>query len=326
MNHKDITDDFIREYPDYKSDIMNFNEYLETYWKNSLSGEPFRILLKGIDVDFILKSLIYNVEEAERYKSKTKAKRYATVIGQLFNYIRKTTDIVNSDLYDAISYNRSREDSYMKRMMLYIDKCERLAGIVEQESLTPSEAEKILIWANEQLDQPEWDDATKFRKAMAAMGIKMMMLYGITYRDLRKVKWSAYDKYGRFIIINGFELRLPLKLSVQLREMRQFVLDKKIENSENLLFIDRSGEPWADITSYSGIPDYLGALIGVTSVTSVVKYGIGQLLKAGLSDSVIKEMTGASETLIRGSIAHEDTDLKKSINSKIVMADLYYEF
>ena len=71
MDYKDITNSFIKEYPDYKSDVRNFSEYLEKYWENSLSGDPLRILLKGIDVEFILKSLIYNVENVNRYKTKT---------------------------------------------------------------------------------------------------------------------------------------------------------------------------------------------------------------------------------------------------------------
>lgn len=228
MEYKDITDKFIKEYSDYKSDVINFGEYIEVNWKNSLSGDQLRILLQGIDVNFILKSLIYNVETVKRYKSKTKAKRYATVIGQFFNYIRKTTDIVNPDLYDAISYNRSRENSYMQQMMAYIDKCEMLAGIVEQEPLTSTESEKILVWANEQFIAQEWEDATSFKKAVAATGIKMMMLYGITYRELRKMKWDDYDEVYDCITVNGFELWLPLKLSIQLRNIKDFVFNKKL--------------------------------------------------------------------------------------------------
>lgn len=326
MNFKDILDEFIMEYPDYKSDIDNFSEYLEVYWKNSLEGEPLRILLKGIDAEFILKSLIYNVEEIKRYKTKTKAKRYATVIGQFFSFVRINTDIANAELYDSISFNRLRENSYMKRMMSYIEKCDMLAGIVEQEALSLSQAEELLKWSNEQLEGQEWDDATKFRKAMAAVGIKMMMLYGITYRELRKIKWDDYDKQYGFITINEIELRLPPKLSNQMQRMRQFITHREIENDEGLLFVDRSGEPWAEITSYSGIPDYMGALIGITSVTSIVKYGIGQLLKAGLSDSAIKKITGASDKLIQGCVLHDDDEWKKIINNKIVMAELYYEF
>ena len=326
MDYIDITNDFIKEYPDYKSDVVNFSEYIEVNWKNSLSGDGLRILLQGIDVDFILKSLIYNVETVKRYKSKTKAKRYATVIGQFFNYIRKTTDIVNPDLYDAISYNRLRENSYMQQMMAYIDRCEMLAGIVEQEPLTSTEVEKILIWANEQFLSQKWEDATSFKKAMAAIGIKMMMLYGITYRELRKMKWSDYEEMYDCITVNGFELRLPLKLSVQLRSLKDYIFKKEIVNSDNLIFAGFQGEAWNDITSSSGIPDYMGALIGITSVTSIVKYGISQLLKAGLSDSVIKKMTGASEKVIQGCLLHEDNELKQIINTKILMADQYYEF
>lgn len=326
MEYKEISNGFIKDYPDYKSDIANFNEYLEVYWKNSLSGEPLRILLKGIDVEFILKSLRYNVEEIKRYKTKTKAKRYATVMGQFFNYVRRTTDVANSELYDAISYNHLRENAYMKRMTSYIDKCDMLAGIVEQEALTSSQVERILKWSDEQFEKCDWEDSTNFRKAMAAIGIKIMLLYGVTYRELRKVKWQDYDELYGYITINDFELRLPPKLSRQMYAMKQFVFAKGIKNKDELLFTDYSGEPWADITSYSGIPDYLGTLIGVTSVTSVVKYGISQLLKAGLSDSIIKKVTGASEKLVQGCLTHEDDDLKRYINNKIVMAELYYEF
>lgn len=61
-------------------------------------------------------------------------------------------------------------------------------------------------------------------------------------------------------------------------------------------------------------------------MTSAVKYGISQLFKAGLSDSVIKKVTGASEKLIQGCLFHEDNELKQIINAKILMADQYYEF
>lgn len=326
MDYHNISDNFISEYPDYKSDVSNFTEYLEIHWKNALSGEPLRILLKGIDVEFILQSLIYNVEDIKRYKSKTKAKRYATVVGLFFNYIRRTTDIANPELYDAISFNRLRENSYMKRMMSYIEKCDLLAGIVEQEPLTSMQAKKLLIWSNEQLEDTKWGDTTDFKKAMAAIGIKMMLLYGITYRELRKIKWEHYDEYYGFITINNFLLRLPPKLSRQLQQIKQFVYQYKIRNSEDLLFTDINGEPWGDITSSSGIPDYLGTLVEITSVTSIIKYGIGQLLKSGLSDSIIKKITGASDKLIQGCILHEDDDLINIVNNKIVMAELYYEF
>lgn len=326
MNYVIVKEKFLKEYPDYKHDVDNFTEYLESQWKNSLEDETIRFMIQGLDVEFVLKSLIYNVEITKKYKSKTTAKRYATVIGQYFNYIRRTTEIDNPKLFDAISFNRSRENTYMKRMVAYIENCDLLMGIVEREPLERGEVEKILKWPDEQFERSEWEDITLFRKAMVAIAIKMMLLFGITYRELRRLQWSAYDeKYG-FINLNGFEVRLPRKLSVELKQLKAFVEQNGIRNAEDIIFTDNSGQQWADTTSNSGIPDCLEMLLGVKGVTSVVKYGISQLLKAGLSDSVIKKMTGASDKLIRGCFMHEDEELDKIINNKLVTVDLYYEF
>lgn len=57
-----------------------------------------------------------------------------------------------------------------------------------------------------------------------------------------------------------------------------------------------------------------------------MKYGIVQLIKSGLSDSVIKKIIGASDKLIQGCLLQEDDELIKIINNKIVTAELYYEF
>ena len=54
--------------------------------------------------------------------------------------------------------------------------------------------------------------------------------------------------------------------------------------------------------------------------------GSRELLKAGLSDSIIKKMTGASEKLIQGCILHEDYELDRIVNNKLVTVELYYEF
>lgn len=54
MGYKAISEKFIQRYPDYKSDINNFSEYLNVYWKDSLSNDLFRILVRGMDIEFVL--------------------------------------------------------------------------------------------------------------------------------------------------------------------------------------------------------------------------------------------------------------------------------
>ena len=154
-----------------------------------------------------------------------------------------------------------------------------------------------------------------------------MLVYGITYRELRKLKVDQYDERRGSVTFNGVELRLPIRLAVQMKQMAEYLHKNDIKNEENLFFImDSSGQPWGEITSSSGIPDYLGPLIGSTSITSIVKYGISQLIKAGVNDSIIKQITGASDKLIKGCITKEDEDIMRIVNDRLVTVELYYQF
>lgn len=335
MDYLKIAEEFSGNYPDYKNDVWNFTEYLKKQWKSSLSDANVRFLLQGLNVEFLLDSLIYNVEERKIYKRKNAAKKYATVIGLFFNYIRKNTDIDNPTLFESITYNRLRENAYMKRMMAYINECDKLQGTIELEGVGRSEAEKVLRWSDDQLkDDKRWYsdieakeiDETAFRKAMAALGMKMMLIYGFTYRELRKIKRNQYDSTRNTIMINGLEIRLPINLGIQMKRMIDFLNVNEIRNEQGFLFTNAQGEEWGGITSASGISDILVSLIESTSVTSIVKYGISQLLKAGLNDSIIKQITGASDTLIRGCIVHGDEDIERIINNKLVNVELYYQF
>lgn len=335
MDYLKIAEEFSGKYPDYKNDVWNFTEYLEKQWKNSLSDANIRFLLQGLNVEFLLDSLVYNVEERKIYKRKSAAKKYATVIGLFFNYIRKNTDIENPTLFESISYNRLRENAYMKRMMAYITECDKLQGTIELEGIGRSEAEKVLRWSDDQLeDERKWYsdietkeiDETAFRKAMAALGMKLILIYGFTYRELRKIKMSQYDSTRNTIIVNGFEIRLPINMGIQMKRMKDFLNENEIRNEQGFLFTNAQGEEWGETTSASGISDWLLPLIESTSVTSIVKYGINQLLKTGLNDSIIKKLTGASGTLIKGCIVHDNEDIGRIINTKLVNVELYDRF
>ncbi|MCI5902697.1 MAG: hypothetical protein MRZ74_09225 [Blautia sp.] len=335
MDYVKIVEEFSGKYPDYKNDVWNFSVYLEKQWKNSLSDANIRFLLQGLDVKFLLDSLIYNVEERGIYKRKNAAKKYVTVIGIFFDYIRKNTDIDNPGLFEAISYNKLRENTYMKQMMSYINECNQLQGTIELEGIGRSEAEKVLKWADAQLeDDGKWYgdiekkevDETAFRKAMVALGLKLMLIYGFTYRELRKIKIDQYNSIRNTITVGGFEIRLPINMGIQMKRMKDFLEKNKIRNKKGFLFTNAQGEEWGETTSASGISDTLSQLIESTSVTSIIKYGISQLLKAGLNDSIIKQITGASDTLIKGCIVHKDEDIERIINNRLVDVELYYQF
>ncbi len=317
MNYISITNQFINEYSDYKNDLRHFNIYLEKMWNGSLEDDSIRFMLQGLDVNFLVESLRYNVEVEEIYKSKSSAKRYATVIGQFFDYLRKNTEMENKELYDAISFNRQRENAYMKKMMSYISKSDKLAGIIEIQAIGKSDAERIIEWADQQIENVQ-----DFRKMIAAAGIKMMLLYGITYRELRRFSLNQYNEERDTIKLDIYELRLPIKFSIQMKCVKEEV----VKRSKDYFFVDDDGNMWGEITSSSGIPDYLSKIIGNTGITGVIKYGITQLLEAGISDSVIKKMTGASDKIISGCLDQDECNMNRNINNKLVTIELYDKF
>ena len=326
MNFRKISNDFLLDYGDYRNDVNNFIFYLSEEMKIDLNSESNWVTFQGIDVKFLLNSLKYNVEVRKVYKSKNSAKKYSTAIAQLFNYLRMETDIDNPNLYASISYNRSRENTYMKTMMEYIETSDFLEGNIEQDALSLEQVKDLLIWSDEQLkDEILWDKDGGFRKAMAALGIKFMLIYGTTYRELRKIQWNQYDKKRNYIIINKYDLRLPIGLADQMKRMEEYIKCKNNDDLPKYIFVDGKYQQWGEITSSSGIPDYLYTIINMTSVTSIIKYGISQMIQTGLSDSVIKKLTGASDKIVRDCVK-EDDNTSRMINSKLVNVELYYDF
>lgn len=335
MDYIRIVEEFSEKYPDYRNDIANFNVYLKRQWENSLSDTNIWFLIQGLNVEFLLDSLIFNVEERKIYKRKNTAKKYATVIRLFFNYIHKNTDIDNPTFFSDISYNGLHDNTYMQKMIAYINNCDLLQGTIELEGIGRTEAEKVLRWSDNQLeDEKKWYsdinakkvDESAFRKAMAALGMKMILIYGLTYRELRKIKVDQYDSMKNIIAINGFELRLPINTGIQMKRMKGFLDENSIKNSEGYFFINIQGEQWGTNTSTSGIPDYLVLITGSASVTGLVKYGILQLVKIGINETIIEKLTGAKKTLITGCVVSKDEEITQIINKKLVDIDLYHCF
>lgn len=193
---------------------------------------------------------------------------------------------------------------------------------IEVEMLSKKDVIKILDWTEEQLDKNlDWTVPVNFRKAMAALGMKFILLYGLTYRELRKLKWNQYNEDLGQITINCYELRLPMKLNSQIKLMKAFLTQQEVNITDSYIFVDINGKQWGKTTSNSCIPDYLGNLTDNTSITSMVKYGIEQLINAGISNVIIKQITGASDELVR-KYAELNND---EINYKLNTVNMYYK-
>jgi len=94
------------------------------------------------------------------------------------------------------------------------------------------------------------------------------------------------------------------------------------------LFVGANGEQWGDATSDSGIPNFMKTAIQQTNITGMVKYGITQLIKSGVNDSIIMKLTGASRELLNSclvDVQSNNIEWEQYINSKIVTTECYYQ-
>jgi hypothetical protein len=151
-----------------------------------------------------------------------------------------------------------------------------------------------------------------------------MLFIGITYRVARVLKFSDLEMENNTLIVNGYTVRLPLKLSKQFKQYKELFRKKGFNVENGFLFLTLEGEQWGEKTSSSSIPTFLKSLLGQTSITCIIKYGVKQLILSDMSDNVIIKLTGISREILNDcSEPLDDDDFYSYINAKIVKTKIY---
>jgi integrase len=309
----------------YRNDVENFINYIET----QETGASFysKFTLQGMSTKGILESLKHYVN-IEQFQKKETARKYISAIGQLFEYILSHTDIENTDLKNQLGAPSNRKDSYLGQCTDYINNCEELLEKESLSMLTEEQAKQLLDWCNNEIDNSldlntEQNERIGFKRLVAAICIKLMLFLGITYRVARVLRFSDLDVENNTIMINGYITRLPLILSKQFRKYKTILGEKGFDTQDGFLFITLDGTQWGEKTSSSSIPTFLKSQLGQTNITSIIKYGIKQLILNGMSDNVIIKLTGISREILNDCLEPSDTDIFAYINAKIINTPIY---
>lgn len=318
-----IEEKFLEINKDYRNDVENFINYIET----QETGASFKskYTLQGMSTKGILESLKYYVNIGKFQKKET-ARKYISAIGQLFEYILSTTDLENTDLKNQLGAPSIRKDSYMGQCTEFINNCEELLEKESLSMLTEEQAKLLLDSCNKEIDShlnSEKDERIGFKRMTAAICIKLMLFLGISYRVARVLKFTNLDVENNTIIINGYMIRLPLILSKQFRRYKLILEEIGFDTQEGFLFSTLDGAQWGEKTTNSGIPALIKNQLGQTNITSIIKYGIKQLILNGVNDNVIIKLTGISREILNDCIEPSDTDIFAYINSKIIKTPIY---
>lgn len=283
--------------------------------------------LRGMGVPEIIESLKYYVEIGQ-IKKKEPARKYISAVGQWFEFLFETADFRNNHLKEALRAPSTSEESYNYQCNGYIDNCDLLKEKEPYPPLNEEQVAKLLEWTKSTIEaglrEPEKDIA--FKRLVAALCIKLMLYVGIAYRRVRTIRFSDYNEQQGTLEINGYKILLPLGLVCELREYKRVCRNKGFNIEEGYLFVTTDGEQWHNDTSHSGIPTFLGSLLNIFSVNSVVKYGVQQLLLQYVSDSVILNLTGVRKEILQdctNPTQENEEQVFSYINSKLVKTPIY---
>ena len=223
---------------------------------------------------YILDSLQYNIAN-EKIKSKETAKKYLTSIGMLVDYILAKSSIKNISLKNELGApSRWEDSSYRSQCNRFVESCVNLRDKEIFSAIEYDMAEQLIEWCDIQIrnaieGENLFGRSALFRKMVAGLCVKLMLLTGVTYRCVRQLKMEALDLDANTITISNYTIRLPIIFSKQIREYA-IIRENNSINGE-FLFVNAKGKQWKDQTASSGIPAYwcLLVLIGVCLVFKV---------------------------------------------------------
>lgn len=313
--------EFLLKNKHYRGDVKNFLVYMQNYspWRVILPAQQ-EMLVSSVNTDTVIESLRYYIDIAQTITKQEPAKKYCSAVKAFFEYIFEKVPDNSSPFKNelAATYTRITTD--------FIENCDLLKEKEPMDSLDEESATNLIIWCDSTIAQicakPYPLSETDFRKFGVSLSMKLMLLAGITYRVLRQLKLQQLDPQANTLKLSNYIIRLPLNLSRQFQSYHAY--HNEYISSEHL-FCDVHGNQWGEKTSNAGIPYYLSIASQSTSMTSVLKSGIIQLIKNGINERTIMRITGASSEIVDSCLDDLDRSPRwqQSIDSRIVLTDYY---
>ena len=312
---------FVRDKNGYEANVSNFIKYIQEEKELLLTDT----VLGGIDTDDIIASIDFCIKNCG-FSTKSIARKYSVAIAQLFTILIVNEDIKNKDFYEELRASSIEDKSYYSRINEYINSHSELAKSETIDTVTNDEVDLLIDLTSLEIENTDVHNTAKgFERLSALLGIKVMLLTGIKYNVLRKIKREDINISSAFLIINGLKIRLPIVLCSQLN----YLLSLNIKNKPKYLFVNFNGTQWGEKTQDSKITYVVFKYFGKSDTTGLTKYGISNLIKAGVNDSIIKKLTSANDTIIKdcleNSVESEPLFWEKYINSKLSNVDIYYK-
>ncbi|ENH96740.1 hypothetical protein J416_09189 [Gracilibacillus halophilus YIM-C55.5] len=300
LNIDDIMNRFFEQKSIYYLNHVNaFIDYLK---HDGMNVSNMEIHLQGIRSYDIIKSLDFYIEKNNITAIDT-AQRYSSAVKEFLLFLYENYQVTNQELNYELYIPPFKDKSYRGQVNKHINKLEK-EGILNKstsfQNFDTLEINNLLNECNQILNSREsylmaQKKQVYFNKYRSAIMIKIILLMGITYREIIKMKINDISLENNYVKINGFIVRIPINLLKQLRQyinlLQSLNTKERIEN----LFIEFNGDRISSQTSTTS--NFINSLLGRGDLTGLIKYITTSMINEGINETIIKQVTGISDVL-----------------------------
>ena len=274
----------------YKKKIYIFYEYLETVL---LAKDVNYIgILMQMTLERLMDSVRYYVETCN-VKYMATADTYITVLKLFFDFISEEYGWSNK-YFESNYLNKELKNAYEnKTKELHLCTAKQVEPIKEDKIL------ELLQICDCKIDNVNIERAVsgknngEYSGYISSLIVKLMVIYGCKNASINDLIDDDYNNDLNKIRINGFSVRLPDKLAMQMK--KYWDLRKKLlrDIKTKRLFVDPiNPSKKIDNTKMFHV---LKEVLGSNQATSVAKYSIIQMIKKDVPAHIIKKFTGYSD-------------------------------
>ncbi|WP_188066613.1 hypothetical protein [Brevibacillus brevis] len=318
----EYVEQFLENKPNYNNDINTIRRFLIETKKDSKEA------LQGVRTETIIDSLKYYIN-CSKVTSRDTAQRYSFAVKELFMFLFYKKALINSEFEYELTLPTYNEKSYRARVNNYIAKHQSLKDSEGFEIFDYQDIEKLIENCNETLESEEVRSKGKtmqkyFNKYRSALILKLILLCGIRYEVVCEIKSSdLHLKYNK-IRVNGFDIQLPKRLHDQFQVYEEMLLEIGLTGERESLFVEYNFEKIKETTSTTS--SFLKTLTGRGDVSGLIKYRVLQLIRAGVNEKLLRQLTSIGETMYRECHEHvfDAQRAKRHINSMIINSEMFY--
>lgn len=317
-----LSEQFFEERPNfYSNNISSFSDFIK---QKGIPDENLVTYLRGIRTDDIIESLSYYIESKNITSIET-ANRYMWAIKEYLYFMLHEGGISNAELLKEIESPTFKETSYPFKMRKAISD-HSLKSKEGFGALSSEEVNELVTQCNELLTSEDqylkaFEKQKYFNRYRSAILVKLMLLTGVAYRTIRKVKKSDLNVSHGIITINDYEIRLPKALQTNFQKYLELI--DSLHGEQDDLFIEFNGNIMSVNTST--LFTFLSTFISRGDLNGIIKYSIINMIKAGMNETIIKKITGVEETILKDcqSNAFDKKTETRHFDSKIRSIEIY---